>query len=91
MTMTLVGTLVRGGWIRPLATPSPGWVTLAPTLLVLRFLYFNLAILTASFGGLALASVAGRPAVGVLFAAVVAVGTMLLFPRSADEWMARRR
>ncbi len=91
MAMTLVGTLVRGGWVRPLATAFPGWVTLAPTLLVLRFLYFNLAILMAAFGGLALAAATGRPAVGLLFATLVAVGTTLLFPRSADEWLTRRR
>jgi len=90
MMMVLTGTLIRGGSIAPLATTSPGWVTLAPTLIVLRVAYFNFGMLIASFGGLALAAVAGT-AVGLLWAGGSATVLVLLFPRTAELWLARRR
>jgi nitrate reductase NapE component len=88
MTMVLTGTLIRGGTVAPFATTSPGWVTLAPTLLVLRLVYFNLGLLVAAFGGLALAAVAGTAA-GLLWAGGFAAILMLYFPRSAELWLAR--
>jgi hypothetical protein len=91
MTMTVTGTLVRGGWVHPPATATPGWVTLAPSLLALRVPYFNLALLVASFGGLAVSGLVGRPLAGGLWAGGVAALSMLAFPRVVDEWMARRR
>ena len=90
LTMTLVGTLVRGGWIQPLATDTPGWVTLAPTLLGLRLGYFNLTFAVSSFGGLALADVTGVGPLGLLWSIGVAALAMLLFPRVAEEWLAGR-
>jgi len=87
--MTLVGPLVRGGWIHPIGTDAPGWVRLAPSLLLLRAAYYNAVLLRASFGVFALSVIAGRPALGFLFAAAVACLSMLAFPRVTDEWMAR--
>lgn len=89
MMMVLTGTLIRSGLIAPFATTSPGWVTLAPTLLVLRVAYFNLGLLIASFGGLALAAVAGTAA-GLLWAGGFAAVLVLWFPRTAELWLARR-
>ena len=90
MTMVLMGTLIRIGLITPVATTSPGWVTLAPTLVVLRLGYFNLGLLVASFGGLGLATVAGAAA-GLLWAGGFGAVLMLLFPRTAELWLARGR
>ncbi len=91
-----IGTLVRGGWIRPLATDTLGWVTLAPSLLVLRIPYYNGVMALAVFGGLA---VGGRvaasvdPGIGVgagLGATVlVALVGVLAFPRIAEAWLER--
>lgn len=91
LTMTLLGTLVRGGWVHPLWTETPGWVTLAPTLLVFRLVYFNLTLAISSFGGLSLAALAGTGLVGLLWSGGFAALAMLLFPRTAEEWMSRWR
>lgn len=87
--MTLVGTLIRGGWIRPLATDTPGWVTLAPWLLVLRVGYFNATFALAAFGGTIVGAAVGWPPVGLLWAAAVAIVSMLCFPRVAEETASR--
>lgn len=86
LTMTLIGTFIRGGWIRPLASPSLGWVRLAPSLLVLRLGYFNIVMLLAAFGGLAVGSPPGGPLLGLAWAGSVAVLGTLVFPRVAEEW-----
>lgn len=99
MTMTLVGTLIRGGWVRPIATPALGWVRLSPSLLLLRLGYFNLTLALATFGGLAAAAVVEGvlpatlwiPVIAVSWAAGVAAVSVLAFPWTADEWLARRR
>jgi hypothetical protein len=89
LTMTFVGTLVRGGWVAPLATSTRGWVTLAPWLLVLRVGFFNLVVALAAFGGLAVGVAVGWPPASVGWAFGVAVLSMLAFPRMAEEWLAR--
>lgn len=90
LTMTVVGVLVRGGWIRPLAT-SVGWVRLSPTLLVLRLLYFNLTVAVATFGGIAIGTAVGLGPVSVLWSSGFTTLAILLFPRTTDEWVARVR
>lgn len=86
-----MGALIRGGWIHPLATPSPGWVTLAPSLLVLRLGYFNLTLVAAAFGGRFVSGAASRPWLGLLVSGIVATAATLLFPRVVDEFLGRRR
>ena len=90
MTMVLLGTLIRVGLLAPVGTTSPGWVTLAPTLLLLRLVYFNLGLLIASFGGFALAAVAGTTP-GLLWAGGFGGVLVLSFPRTAELWLARGR
>ncbi len=51
MTMVLGAALIRGGWVSPLFTDIPGWVSITPILVVLRVLYFNLALAVAAYGG----------------------------------------
>jgi len=95
LTMTVVGTLVRGGWVRPLGTPALGWVRVSPSLLVLRIGYFNLALAVAAFGGVAVGAtvpsvVAGPlagPVTALAWAGAVATISMLAFPRVAGEWL----
>jgi hypothetical protein len=92
----IVGTLVRGGFVRPLATPTPGWVTLSPSLLLARIPYFNGGLALAIFGGLrveqamtGLAAVSGSVGVvaGLAWAAGVATLLSLCFPRFAERWL----
>lgn len=89
MTAVVVGTLIRGGWVTPLWTSSLGWVTLAPSLLLLRVPYFNLALAAAAYGGVAVAAVAGQPLVGLGWAFATGVLSMLAFPAVAQRWVAR--
>ena len=95
----LVGTLVRGGWIRPLASETRGWVSLYPTLLALRVPYFNAVMALAIFGGLWIGGFlvgvgSGTTLVvvtGIGWAALASLVGFLAFPRVAEEFMARRR
>lgn len=92
----LAATLVRGGFVRPLATPTLGWVTLSPPLLLARVPYFNAGLAVAIFGGLrAERSLVGVDpasggigvAVGLAWAAGVATLLSLCFPRFAERWL----
>lgn len=85
MTTVAVGTAIRGGWIGPLATETLGWVAVTPSLIVLRFVYYNLVLAVAVFGGVALADVAGFAPLSLVVAFVVAVVSMLAFPRVAES------
>lgn len=82
--LVLGGTLLRGGWIRPLGTEVRGWVTLAPVLVGLRLVYYNVALAVATFGADRLAAISDVPPL----APVVAFGVGLLavagFPRVAE-------
>lgn len=88
--MTLVATLIHMGSIRPLATATLGWVTLGPSLVGLRLVYYNLVVLVGSYGSVALAALVGYPPLSLVIAAVVGGISMLAFPRLA-ETVARRR
>ncbi|MFW6317046.1 MAG: hypothetical protein ACOC06_01075 [Halorubrum sp.] len=96
LTAVVVATLVRGGFVRPLATPTPGWVTLSPSLLVARVPYFNGGLALAIYGGLrvekAVAAVAPASdglgvVAGLAWAAGVAALLSLCFPRFAERWL----
>jgi len=87
VTMTVVGTLIRTGTIRPLATQTDGWVTLTPWLLVLRAVYFNVALVIAIFGGVAVGTFLGSWPGGLLWAGAVSTVAMLAFPRCGQTWL----
>ncbi|QGN07618.1 hypothetical protein Hrd1104_10115 [Halorhabdus sp. CBA1104] len=87
LTMIVVGTLLRGGWISPPLTDAPGWARLLPTLIWLRLLYFNGILLVAIHGGSIVAGQTGVAA-GVLWSLVVSATATGLFPRVVDAWMA---
>lgn len=92
----VVGTLIRIGAVHPVATPTPGWVTLSPRLVALRVPYFNAALALAIFGGLAAegavtgvgADGTAGVAAGIGWTAATSAGAVLAFPRAADEWVA---
>ena len=88
--MTLVATVIHMGSIRPLATGTLGWVSLSPSLVGLRLVYYNLAVLVGSYGSVALAALIGYPPLSLGTAAVVGILSMITFPRLA-ETVARRR
>ncbi|WP_132058419.1 hypothetical protein [Halorussus amylolyticus] len=83
--LVVVGTLIRGGWIRPLATDAPGWVSLAPWLLAFRLVYFNAALALAAYGGGAV-NAAWSSGVSVGFAAAVGALSAGAFPRLAEAF-----
>lgn len=91
-TIVAVATLIRNGRIASLPfTDAPGWVRLFPTLILLRLLYFNGALLAAIYGGGAVAAVTGATAAGLAWSIVVCATATLVFPGTVDAWMAARR
>lgn len=87
LTMTLVGSLIRIGTVRPLGSREYGWVTLVPWLLVLRVGYLNLGLATAVLGGPVVASATGSVAVGVGWTVAVSTLAISAFPRTAEVWL----
>jgi len=95
----IVGTLIRGGWVRPWGSETLGWVSLSPSLLALRVPYFNAVLALAIFGGLQVgtllttvgASSTVMVAGGLSVAAVTPLIGFLVFPRFAEECVARLR
>lgn len=84
LSMALVGTAVRGGWITPLATATLGWVSLTPSLVALRVVYYNLALALAAYGGAAVASAVGNPPASLGVAVLVGAAAAFSFPRVAE-------
>ena len=90
LTITVVGALIRGGWVRPLATETLGWVTFSPALIALRLAYYNGVFLAAGYGGPALADAVGVAPLSIAAAVGLALVATLAFPRLGEE-VARRR
>ena len=96
LTMVAVGTLIRGGWVTPLATDAPGWVAVTPWLVVLRVGYYNAALALAAYGGRALGVSVASSVAGSLWPSLATVGVALLvgalatalFPRIAESFYA---
>ncbi|MCU4717343.1 hypothetical protein [Halapricum hydrolyticum] len=84
ITMVGVATLIRGGWIRPLGTETLGWVSGRYALLPVRVAYYNLTLIVAVFGGLAVEGLVGRTGLAVAWATCVGIGATLVFPTVVD-------
>ena len=89
MTMWVVGTTIRGGWIRPIATDTLGWVSLRPALLGLRLGYYNLVIGVAAVGNRELVAGTGESLYGFVGSIAFAVVATMVYPRLAES-LARR-
>jgi len=85
ITMVAIGALIRGGWIRPFATETLGWVTFTPTLLFLRVIYYNFVLFLSGYGATALASAVGLAPLSLVLAAAIAVLAALSFPRLGES------
>ncbi|USZ69916.1 hypothetical protein NGM10_16055 (plasmid) [Halorussus salilacus] len=86
--MVGVGTLIRGGWVRPLGTDVRGWVSLTPWLVLFRVVYFNAALAAAAYGGEAAVQL-GSPAGSLATGAVVGAVSVGVFPRLAESFYLR--
>lgn len=85
MTMVVVAGTIRGGWVTPLATDVPGWVSMTPSLIVLRLIYYNLVLAVTTYAGGMIGTTLALPLVSVIFAILVAGLAAGIFPRIADE------
>lgn len=85
LSMTATAAAIRGGWVTPLATPVPGWVSITPMLIALRICYYNAALAVAVVASLALAGTLGSPPAAIGFAIVLALLATLAFPALAEE------
>ncbi|GAA0245923.1 hypothetical protein ACFFQF_05065 [Haladaptatus pallidirubidus] len=86
VTMVVGAAMIRGGWVMPLGTDVPGWVSLSPSLVLLRLCYYNLALALAAYGGGAIAETLSLPLISVLFTFLFAAIAIGVFPRVADEF-----
>lgn len=84
--MVLVAGTIRGGWITPLGTSVPGWVSISPSLVALRLVYYNLALAVATYGGGALGTTLSLSLESVVFAAFVGAIAVGTFPRIAETF-----
>lgn len=90
MTMTVVAAAIRGGWVRPLATDTLGWVSITPSLVGLRIVYYNAVLLGASFGSVAIVGALGVPRASLALAFAIGLGSVLAFPRLGESFVRRR-
>ena len=90
LTMVLGTALIRGGWIQPLFTDIPGWVSLSPLLIGLRFLYFNLALAVIAYGGDSLGKTVQVPILPMGWAVMIGGLAVGIFPALAGAIATRR-
>ena len=64
-------------------------MSLRPSLIALRVLYYNIVLVVAVYGGLALATAVGVEIAAVGIAVIVGAVSISLFPRLCDEFFAR--
>lgn len=89
MAMVATAATIRGGWVTPLGTDVPGWVTLSPPLIFLRLVYYNAALALATFGGVWVAGIVGIDIASIAFALLVAILSAAAFPRLAEVFYGR--
>ena len=89
LTIVVSAATIRGGWVTPLATNVPGWVTLSPSLVALRLAYYNAALGLASYGGVWVARTAGVELASVAVSFLVGVLAAGAFPRLAEDYYRR--
>lgn len=89
LTMVATAAAIRGGWVTPLATSVPGWVSITPALVAVRVCYYNAAIAATVVGSLLAADAVGSPPTAVAFAAFLAVLSTMAFPAVAEASYAR--
>jgi len=82
-SLVFVGTLIRGGWIRPVLSDTPGWVAVAPSMIALRLVYYNVAMAISVFAAVTIGSATLGP---LVIPASIGLGVLVavLFPRIAD-------
>lgn len=84
VAMTATAAAIRGGWVTPLATTVPGWVSITPALVALRLGYYNAALAVTVVGSLALAAAVSSPPAAIGVAAALGALTALSFPALAE-------
>lgn len=85
MTMTAIAAGIRGGWVRPLGTEVRGWVSLSPSLILLRLFYYNLVLGSIAFGSPWIARTMGFEPLSLVLALVVSGVAVLVFPRVGED------
>jgi len=86
LALVVTATLVCGGWVGVPLTERPGWLSLSlrPSVIGVRLVVFNAAVLVAAAVGAAVAAVAGA-AVAAGVALLVGVTTALGVPALAER------
>lgn len=89
LTLIAVGVAVRGGWIHPPLTETPGWLSMTPWLVLFRILYYNGVLLLTVFGTVVVADAVGTPVLALVLAFVGSLLAGLLVPTLGDRFYDR--
>lgn len=89
LTMVATAAAIRGGWVTPLATSVPGWVSITPALVAVRICYYNAVIAATVAGSLLAADAVGSSPSAIAFAVALAVLATMAFPSIAEATYAR--
>lgn len=81
----LVAALIRGGWITPLGTDVPGWVSLTPVLVAARVPYYNAMFAGSAYLTGVVLELTGHQVLSVLCPAVAGGVAIAAFPTVADR------
>jgi hypothetical protein len=85
MTAVLVAALIRGGWITPLGSDVPGWVSLTPVLVAARVPYYNTLFASSAYLAGVVIELTRYHALSVLPPVVVVGAAIAAFPAVADR------
>lgn len=85
MVAVLVAASIRGGWITPLGTDVPGWVSLTPVLVAARVPYYNATFAGSAYLTSAALELTRYYALSILLPAVVGGVAIAAFPAVADR------
>lgn len=88
-TMVLGAATIRSGFLTPLGTDVRGWVTLSPSLILFRLVYYNAALAIASYWSVWIARAVSIEIASIAIAFLLAALTVGAFPWLAEAFYRR--
>ena len=89
--MVLAVALFRGRLLSPPGTDADGWVSLTPSLILFRVLYYNVALIVTGYTAGFVGTDVGSPIGSAVIAIGLAAGAIAAFPWTTEQfenWLA---